>query len=252
MRKLQQQVSEVDVYAFEAIILPSLRKMVTVIKRYSVPLDDPVHRGLLTTILRQYIDRFVEREPSDRYNEILNLTVVKRPGTLAAQGLVDTLCTSSEPERTLRWLRMCYEADTEAELPQLTLWQEYQGTFAASESTHSVLDRSAFIKQVEVIFPSTARQKTFLVGVFVVRGIRTRRAPWEIEHPATPVAGSEDADAGQNLSATPALAKQSVQSGALNSATKGSNAGSNLPLFTQDELTSLKSLSEPDRIPRWS
>lgn len=90
--------------------------------------------------------------------------------------LVENLLKMDEPDRSSEWLRMCFVADTNGEMTQISLWQAYQGTFAPYQGTHPHLIAGDFIKNVSTTFPGATAQVAGS-NKYVIRGIRSRKAP---------------------------------------------------------------------------
>ncbi|KAK5121225.1 hypothetical protein LTR85_005391 [Meristemomyces frigidus] len=110
----------------------------------------------------------------DAFENVTELKNVKRAST-GRGGLVDTLLNLAEPERTLRWLKMCFEADATSETPQTVLWDEYQGTFGAFRSTHGLLPETAFMANIKAAFPNAVLSPS--TDLHVVRGVKARQSP---------------------------------------------------------------------------
>lgn len=90
--------------------------------------------------------------------------------------LVENLLKMDEPDRSSEWLRMCFVADANAEMTQISLWQAYQGTFAPYQNTHPHLIAGEFIKNVSTTFQGATAQVAGS-NKYVIRGIRSRKAP---------------------------------------------------------------------------
>lgn len=86
--------------------------------------------------------------------------------------LYNHLLTFSEPERSTKWLRCCFEEAPTEDITQIAIWQAYQGRFQNA----GPIPAADFIKNVSVTF-STA-QAQVINGPnprFIIKGIRPRR-----------------------------------------------------------------------------
>lgn len=92
-----------------------------------------------------------------------------------SRGIVDQLLRLEEPDRSSEWLRMCFAPDHASEMTQISLWQAYQATFAASHGTHPHLIAGDFIKNVSNTF-SGATAQVAGSNKYVIRGIKARKA----------------------------------------------------------------------------
>lgn len=90
--------------------------------------------------------------------------------------LVEALLKMDEPDRSSEWLRMCFVADANAEMTQISLWQAYQGTFVPYQNTHPHLIAGEFIKNVSTTFQGATAQVAGS-NKYVIRGIKSRKAP---------------------------------------------------------------------------
>jgi chromatin structure-remodeling complex subunit RSC9 len=111
-----------------------------------------------------------------------------------SKSLVQRLLKLEEPERSSEWLRMCFLADTGAEMTQISLWQAYQGTFAPYHATHPHLIAGDFIKNVSSTFPGATAQVAGS-SKYVIKGIKPRKAPIDTGM----LAGSRGTDKGNEL-----------------------------------------------------
>lgn len=93
-----------------------------------------------------------------------------------SRGIVQQLLQSEEPERSSQWLRMCFAPDAASEMTQISLWQAYQATFGAFQSTHPHLIAGDFIKNVSNTF-SGATAQVAGSNKYVIRGIKARKVP---------------------------------------------------------------------------
>jgi chromatin structure-remodeling complex subunit RSC9 len=93
-----------------------------------------------------------------------------------SRSLVEGLLKMEEPERSSEWLRMCFVADPNAEMTQISLWQAYQGTFALYQGTHPHLVAGDFIKNVSTTFQGATAQVAGS-NKYVIRGIKSRKVP---------------------------------------------------------------------------
>ena len=131
-------------------------------------LAQQLSRLLLFAAKEQEKQRPPTRQPEDDKNPAL----VPR----LSRSIVETLLKTDEPERSSEWLRMCFIADKESEMTQISLWQAYQGTFAAYQATHPHLIAGDFIKNVSSTFVGATAQVAG-ANKYVIRGIRARKAP---------------------------------------------------------------------------
>ncbi|GAM84312.1 hypothetical protein ANO11243_023060 [Dothideomycetidae sp. 11243] len=97
-----------------------------------------------------------------------------------SDSLVETLLKFDEPERSSRWLRMCFEDDPTAEMTQIDLWKSYQGTFLAYSATHPHLIAGDFIKNVSNTFNGASAQVAGQ-NKYVIRGIKPRKTPVDFD-----------------------------------------------------------------------
>ncbi|KAF7191353.1 Chromatin structure-remodeling complex subunit rsc9 [Pseudocercospora fuligena] len=111
-----------------------------------------------------------------------------------SKSLVESLLKLEEPERSSEWLRMCFVADSNAEMTQISLWQAYQGTFAPYHATHPHLIAGDFIKNVSTTFPGATAQVAGS-NKYVIKGIRSRKVPVDTGI----LAGSKGTDKGKEL-----------------------------------------------------
>lgn len=111
-----------------------------------------------------------------------------------ATSIVENLLKMDEPERSSEWLRMCFEADVNSEMTQISLWQAYQGTFAPYQNAHPHLIAGEFIKNVSTTFQGATAQVAGS-NKYVIRGIRSRKAP--IDTGMLP--GAKASDKGKEL-----------------------------------------------------
>ena len=95
-----------------------------------------------------------------------------------SRSIVENLLKLDEPERSSEWLRMCFLPDLNAEMTQISLWQAYQGTFAAFQPSHPHLIAGDFIKNVSTTFTGATAQVAGS-NKYVIKGIRARKAPVE-------------------------------------------------------------------------
>lgn len=101
---------------------------------------------------------------------------VPPPVPRLSTSLVKNLLKMDEPDRSSEWLRMCFVADSAAEMTQISLWQAYQGTFAPYQNTHPHLIAGEFIKNVSTTFQGATAQVAGS-NKYVIRGIKSRQAP---------------------------------------------------------------------------
>lgn len=111
-----------------------------------------------------------------------------------SKSIVDQLLKLEEPERSSEWLRMCFQADANAEMTQISLWQAYQGTFAPYHATHPHLIAGEFIKNVSTTFQGATAQVAGS-NKYVIRGIKSRKVPVDTGI----LAGSKATDKGKEL-----------------------------------------------------
>lgn len=124
------------------------------------------------------------REPEAGYAPVPRLS----------KSLVESLLKMEEPERSSEWLRMCFQADPNAEMTQISLWQAYQGTFAPYSGTHPHLIAGDFIKNVSTTFQGATAQVAGS-NKYVIRGIKSRKVPVDTGM----LAGSRATDKGKEL-----------------------------------------------------
>lgn len=111
-----------------------------------------------------------------------------------SRSVVESLLKTDEPERSSEWLRMCFIPDPTGEMTQISLWQAYQSTFGAFQSSHPHLIAGDFIKNVSNTFAGATAQVAGS-NKYVIRGIRARRVP--VEAGASP--GLKGTDKGREL-----------------------------------------------------
>lgn len=131
-----------------------------------------------------------QRPPTRQAEDDKTLSPVPR----LSRSLVESLLKLDEPERSSEWLRMCFLADKESEMTQISLWQAYQGTFTAYNATHQHLIAGDFIKNVSSTFAGATAQVAG-ANKYVIRGIRARKVPVDTGM----LAGSKGTDKGKEL-----------------------------------------------------
>lgn len=95
------------------------------------------------------------------------------------QDVVESLLQYSEPDRSSRWLRMCFEIDPDSEMTQIHLWQSYQATFLKYSPTHGNLIAGEFIKNVSNTFTGASAQVAH--SKYVIKGIRPRKIAHDVD-----------------------------------------------------------------------
>ncbi|KAF2858658.1 hypothetical protein K470DRAFT_265876 [Piedraia hortae CBS 480.64] len=90
--------------------------------------------------------------------------------------VIHSILAIPEPERSSRWLQMCFTPDKTGEMTQIELWKAYQTTFLPWNTTHPHLVAGEFIKNVSVVFPGAAAQVS-AGNRYVMRGVRPRSTP---------------------------------------------------------------------------
>ncbi|KAF2772376.1 hypothetical protein EJ03DRAFT_387782 [Teratosphaeria nubilosa] len=98
------------------------------------------------------------------------------PVPIVSKSIVENLLKLDEPERSSEWLRMCFMADKESEMTQISLWQSYQRTFGPYQVTHPHLIAGDFIKNVSNTFAGATAQVA-AASKYVIKGIRSRKVP---------------------------------------------------------------------------
>ena len=115
--------------------------------------------------------------------EIRPFTARQDPSTLGphpipclSKSVISMLLALDEPERSSEWLRMCFLADRDSDMTQISLWQAYQSTFAPYAPTHPHLVAGEFIKNVSNTFAGATAQVAGS-NKYVIKGIRARQTP---------------------------------------------------------------------------
>jgi chromatin structure-remodeling complex subunit RSC9 len=151
-------------------------------------LAQQLSRLLLFGATEQKTQRSAPRQPE----EDRTATIVPR----LSKSIVENLLKLEEPERSSEWLRMCFIADKDSEMTQISLWQAYQATFAPYSGSHPHLIAGDFIKNVSTTFAGATAQVAG-ANKYVIKGIRARKVPVDTGM----LAGSKGfADKGKELS----------------------------------------------------
>ncbi|KAI4722578.1 hypothetical protein E4T48_01148 [Aureobasidium sp. EXF-10727] len=95
------------------------------------------------------------------------------------QDVIESLLQYAEPDRSSRWLRMCFETDPDSEMTQIHLWQSYQATFLKHQPTHGNLIAGEFIKNVSNTFTGASAQVAN--SKYVIKGIRPRKTAHDVD-----------------------------------------------------------------------
>ncbi|KAH0054522.1 hypothetical protein KCU72_g5143, partial [Aureobasidium melanogenum] len=95
------------------------------------------------------------------------------------QDVIESLLQFAEPDRSSRWLRMCFEIDSDSEMTQIHLWQSYQATFLKYSQTHANLIAGEFIKNVSNTFTGASAQVAN--SKYVIKGIRPRKIAHDVD-----------------------------------------------------------------------
>ncbi|KAI5199618.1 hypothetical protein E4T39_06135 [Aureobasidium subglaciale] len=96
-----------------------------------------------------------------------------------SQDVIESLLAQAEPDRSSRWLKMCFETDPESEMTQIHLWQSYQATFLKYQPSHGNLIAGEFIKNVSNTFSGASAQVAN--SKYVIKGIRPRKVVHDLE-----------------------------------------------------------------------
>ncbi|KAI5241878.1 hypothetical protein E4T43_05198 [Aureobasidium subglaciale] len=96
-----------------------------------------------------------------------------------SQDVIESLLAQVEPDRSSRWLKMCFETDPESEMTQIHLWQSYQATFLKYQPSHGNLIAGEFIKNVSNTFSGASAQVAN--SKYVIKGIRPRKVVHDLE-----------------------------------------------------------------------
>ncbi|PSK34285.1 Chromatin structure-remodeling complex subunit rsc9 [Elsinoe australis] len=120
---------------------------------------------------------FVPRRQHQQEEEEVATTLVPR----LAPELILSLLRFAEPDRSSKWLRMCFENDPNAEMTQIDLWKSYQGTFLRHNIEHPHLIAGDFIKNVSNTFTGASAQVAGQ-NKYVIRGIKPRATPIDTHH----------------------------------------------------------------------
>jgi chromatin structure-remodeling complex subunit RSC9 len=92
--------------------------------------------------------------------------------------LLQQLLQFPEPQRSSRWLKVCFEESREDDVTQIAIWQAYQGRFQA----HNPIPAAEFIKNVSTTF--TTAQAQVINGPqprFIIKGIKPRRVLLDLQ-----------------------------------------------------------------------
>lgn len=132
-----------------------------------------------TNILPQLIPRLatlVQHNAVTHEQKIKNKDITKVSSPVGVPVVPADLYTSllsfSEPERSNRWLRCCFEEAPNEDITQIAIWQAYQARFQANQP----IPAADFIKNVSGTF--TTAQAQVINGPnprFIIKGIRPRR-----------------------------------------------------------------------------
>ena len=97
--------------------------------------------------------------------------------------LLDQILKHDEPERSIHWLRACFEEDPESDITQIRLWQAYQARFTEfSTPLKPLLPAAEFIKNVSTTFTgANAQVVNGPVAKYTIKGIRPRHIPMDMK-----------------------------------------------------------------------
>ena len=99
--------------------------------------------------------------------------------------LLETFLQCDEPQRSILWLKSCFEEDPESDLTQIRLWQAYQARFTEHATPQQpLLPAAEFIKNVSATFAGANAQVVNSNGVapkYTIRGIRPRHVPVDVK-----------------------------------------------------------------------
>lgn len=140
-------------------------------------------RQILTSHPDLYI-RFIPRlislmnhNPTTTKEEILSKPKTQKVQVTAQIPVVPSelfqqLLQFPEPQRSSRWLKICFEESREDDVTQIAIWQAYQSRFQANNP----IPAAEFIKNVSSTF-STAQAQVINGPTprFIIKGIRPRR-----------------------------------------------------------------------------
>lgn len=93
---------------------------------------------------------------------------------LVPEDLLAQMLTYSEPERSAKWLKCCFEESPIGDVTQISIWQAYQNRFLH----HQHIPAADFIKQVSNTISGAQAQVVQMPGAqsrFIIKGITPRR-----------------------------------------------------------------------------
>ncbi|KAG0640768.1 hypothetical protein HOY80DRAFT_1008821 [Tuber brumale] len=101
------------------------------------------------------------------------------------QEIVNDLLSYAEPDRAAKWMRCCFEEDSNADITQIALWQAYQARFTEYVAAgRPLLPAAEFIKNVSVAFNNASAMVLPIPGggqKFIIKGIKPRETPMSIK-----------------------------------------------------------------------
>lgn len=98
--------------------------------------------------------------------------------------VLQELLSYTEPDRALRWLKVCFAEDDDADVTQISLWQAYQARFNEYiPQGRPLLQAADLIKNVSQAFPrASAMVQTTANGQrFIIKGIKPRVTPVSVK-----------------------------------------------------------------------
>ncbi|KAK9451692.1 uncharacterized protein V1518DRAFT_409270 [Limtongia smithiae] len=99
--------------------------------------------------------------------------------------LITELLQFPEPDRAIRWMRVCFEEDEEADVTQITLWKAYESCFEDyARQGKKLLPAADFIKNVTMAFRQAAAMVVTTPNgqqKFIIKGIRPRQMPLSLK-----------------------------------------------------------------------
>ncbi|OLL26670.1 Chromatin structure-remodeling complex subunit rsc9 [Neolecta irregularis DAH-3] len=145
-------------------------------------LDSPGCTAFFQSLVRLLLhnaQNFQERRPLQQRPGQNTKSVPSGPPDLPPD-LITELLNFPEPERSFRWMRVCYKESLDDFVTQVSLWQSYQLRFQPYAQSHPLLKPADVIKNVSVVFsavvalvePSPDGQQKF-----ILKGLRPRDSP---------------------------------------------------------------------------
>ncbi|KAK4629461.1 hypothetical protein CLAFUW4_08388 [Fulvia fulva] len=90
--------------------------------------------------------------------------------------VLNRLAKTKEPHRSLQWLRMCFQAENDAEILQVSIWQPFKDLFTPHSAANPLLPAGDFLKIIPQVFPSATAGVIERDGssAGIVRGVKPR------------------------------------------------------------------------------